>query len=82
MRGCSQNKKREKGGKVTSKSRLGKYECAFCHEKGHWKKDCHKLKKKIRARLCLMHVSLSVGGDSSNSEFCLVSHQTIAGFDE
>ena len=35
-----------KKGKVTSKSRLGKDECAFCHEEGHWKKDCPKLKKK------------------------------------
>ena len=32
----------------TRKSRLGKDECAFCHEEGHWKKDCLKLKKKER----------------------------------
>ena len=46
VRGRSQNKKWEKRGKVRSKRRLGKDECAFCHEKGHWKKDCLKLKKK------------------------------------
>ena len=31
----TQNKKWEKRGKVTSKSRLRKYEYAFCHEEGH-----------------------------------------------
>lgn len=25
---------------------LDKDECAFCHEKGHWKKDCPKIKAK------------------------------------
>ena len=35
MRGCSQNEKWEKMGKVTSKSRLGKDEYAFCYEKAH-----------------------------------------------
>ena len=33
VRGRSQDKKWEKWGKVTSKSRLGKYECVFYHEK-------------------------------------------------
>ena len=46
VRGRSQNKKWKKWGKVTSKSRLGKYECVFYHEKWHWKKDYHNLKKK------------------------------------
>ena len=46
VRGHSQNKKWEKRGNVTSKSKLGNYECAFCHEEGYWKKDCPKLKKK------------------------------------
>jgi len=38
-------------GKSRSKSRghyrAAKDECAFCSEKGHWKKDCKKLKQKI-----------------------------------
>ena len=34
VRGRNQNKKWETMGKVTSKSRLGKDECAFCHEDG------------------------------------------------
>ena len=39
-RGHSQSRKPEKRGKSHSKTRLEKDECAFCHEKGHWKKDC------------------------------------------
>ena len=50
MRGRSQNKKRETRGKVTSKNGMGKDECAFCHEKGHWKKNCLKLKKKDKGK--------------------------------
>ena len=46
VRGHSQNKKWETRGKVTSKSRSGKDEYAFCHKEGHWMKDCPKLKKK------------------------------------
>ena len=30
-------------GEDHSKGKLAKDECAFCHEKGHWKKDCPKL---------------------------------------
>ena len=40
-------------GKVRSKSRLGKDECALCHEKGNWKKDCPKLKKKDKGKAIL-----------------------------
>ena len=45
---------------MASKSRLGKNECAFFYEERHMKKDCPKLKKKVREILCLMHVLLSV----------------------
>ena len=73
--GLWQSDMKEKKGNVTSKRRLEKDECAFCHEEGHWKKDCSKLKKKDKGKF----ISDERGGDSV---LCLVSHQTIAGFDE
>ena len=44
VRGRSYTRKKTQKGRSKSKSRLGKDECAFCHEKGHWKKNCPKLK--------------------------------------
>ena len=32
-----------------------KDECAFCKEKGHWKKDCPKLKNKEKMNANLLH---------------------------
>ena len=83
MRGRSQNKKWERKGKMTSKSRLRKYECAFCHEEGHWKKDCPKLKNKDKGKfMSNACVVIECGGHFRDSEFYLVGHQTIVGFDE
>uniref|UniRef100_A0A3Q7I4E9 CCHC-type domain-containing protein n=1 Tax=Solanum lycopersicum TaxID=4081 RepID=A0A3Q7I4E9_SOLLC len=39
---------RTKKGRSKSRSRLSKDECAFCREKGHWKKDCPKLNSKAK----------------------------------
>ena len=72
VRGRSQNKKWEKREKVRSKSRLGKDECAFCHEKGHWKKVCPKLKKKDKGKVINHAWVIEPGGDSSVYELCLV----------
>ena len=68
-------------GKVTSKSRVGKDECAFCHVEVHWKKDCPKLKKKYKGQSMSDAYVIERGDDSSDSVFCLVGHQTIASFD-
>lgn len=43
-RPVSQTKGMKKRSK--SKAKIRKDECAFCREKGHWKKDCPKLKNK------------------------------------
>ena len=67
---------------MTSNSRLGKDEYVFCHEEGHWKKDCPKLKKKDKGKSISNACVIERGGNSSDFEFCLVGHQTIAGFDE
>ena len=71
-----------KKGKVTSKSRLGKYECVCFHQRGHWKKDCAKLKNKYKGKSMSDACVIERGGDSNDFELCLVGHQTIAGFDE
>ena len=46
VRGRNQSQKPGRKGRSQSKGKLAKDECAFCHEKGHWKKDCPKLQKK------------------------------------
>ncbi|PWA61797.1 Retrovirus-related Pol polyprotein from transposon TNT 1-94 [Artemisia annua] len=46
VRGRSQKKGTDKRWRSKSRQRLSKDECAFCHEKGNWKRDCPKLKTK------------------------------------
>ena len=49
-RGRQQSHTRGRRGRSKSKGRaVAKDECAFCHEKGYWKKDCPKLQKKGKA---------------------------------
>ena len=72
-RGHSQSRKPEKRGKSHSKTRLEKDECAFCHEKGHWKKDCLKPKKKKEKTI----QDANVHEYASDAELSLaVSHST------
>ena len=46
VRGHYPSRKPGRRGRSQSKGKLAKDECAFCHGKGHWKKDCPKLHKK------------------------------------
>ncbi|WCJ40144.1 Gag polyprotein [Euphorbia peplus] len=77
MRGRFQ--KKGKGKNERSKSRVGKDECAFCREKGHWKKDCPKLKHNSGKGKAVVdsnvaeydansNYSLTVGASSSGSQ--------------
>ena len=50
VRGRSKSRKQERRGRSQSRKRPDKDECAFCHEKGHWKKDCPKLQKKDKGK--------------------------------
>ena len=49
----SANRKKSKSrtrGNSSNRKFLDKDECAFCHEKGHWKKDCPKIKAKNKEK--------------------------------
>ncbi|KAJ9558432.1 hypothetical protein OSB04_013046 [Centaurea solstitialis] len=48
---------------------LGRNECAFCHEIGHWKKDCLKLKNKNKTT----QANVTLGEDESGLEFVLAA---------
>ena len=48
-RGRQQDSKKGRRGRSKSRGRPGKDECAFCREKGHWKKNCPKLQKREKA---------------------------------
>ena len=48
--------------------------CIFFHENGHLEKDCRKLKMKDKGKSIFYACVVERGGDSSDSEFCLVGH--------
>ncbi|KAI4331921.1 hypothetical protein L6164_016867 [Bauhinia variegata] len=73
VRGRSQSHKPSRRGRSRSKGKVAKDECAFCHEKGHWKKDCPKLQKKkgkAVAKACLAE------NDESDYSLSCVSTET------
>ncbi|KAM2859524.1 hypothetical protein COP2_024947 [Malus domestica] len=73
-RGRTEERKSGKRGKSRSKSR-GKFpvkdECAFCRKKGHWKKDCPKLKNKEKEKAG-SEANIAKSGDD-DFEFALAS---------
>ncbi|KAE8717034.1 cytochrome P450 71A9-like [Hibiscus syriacus] len=77
-RGRSKSQKPKWRGRSKSKSRLGKDECAFYHEKGHWKKDCPKFKKKGNDALDVCVVE----HDANDSDISLVASSTTLHSDE
>ena len=71
LRGRSQSQSKGKKGKSKSKAKVGKDECAFCREKGHWKKDCPKLKKAKADGKTVADANVAEYNDG-NSDFSLV----------
>ncbi|BBH00104.1 hypothetical protein Prudu_010013 [Prunus dulcis] len=73
-KGSNRGKKIWEAGKSRSKSR-GKFpakdECAFCRQKGHWKKDCPKLKNKEKEKAG-SEANVAKSGDE-DFEFALAS---------
>ena len=82
VRGRSQSRKPGKRGKSKSRGRVGKDECAFCREKGHWKKDCPKLKKKEKDMSISDACVVESVSDDSLSDFCLSGHSSTSRSDE
>ncbi|KAK5787254.1 hypothetical protein PVK06_041907 [Gossypium arboreum] len=78
IRGRSYTWKKTQNGRSNSKSRLRKDECGFCHEKGHWKKNCPKLKNKGKAAVdaCVAK------HDTSDFELSLVASSSSFHSDE
>ncbi|KAG8479661.1 hypothetical protein CXB51_029443 [Gossypium anomalum] len=78
VRGRSYTQRKTQKGRSKSKSKLGKDECAFCHEKGHWKKNCPKLKNKGKAVVdaCIAK------HDTSDSKLSLVASSSSFHSDE
>ena len=77
VRGRNQSRKPGRRGRSQSKGKLAKDECAFCHEKGHWKKDCPKLQKKKGNG-----VSEACVAEDDKSDFSLACVSSVTSTDE
>ena len=70
-RGRPVNQTKGKKKRSKSKSKVGKDEYAFCREKGHWKKDCPKLKNRGQSSKGKAVVDLNVVEYVDNSDCSL-----------
>ena len=77
VRGRNQSRKPGRRGRSQSKGKLAKDEYAFCHEKGHWKKDCPKLQKKKGKG-----VSEACVAEDDKSDFSLACVSSVTSTDE
>ena len=77
VRGRNQSRKPGRRGRSQSKDKLTKDECAFCHEKGNWKKDCLKLQKKKGNG-----VSKTCVAEDDKSDFSLACVSSVTSTDE
>ena len=77
VRGRNQSRKLGRRGRSQSKGKLAKDECAFCHEKRHWKKDCPKLQKKKGNG-----VSEACVAEDDKSDFSLACVSSVTSTDE
>ncbi|KAH0729517.1 hypothetical protein KY290_000638 [Solanum tuberosum] len=72
---------RTKNVRSKSRSRLSKEECAFCREKGHWKKDWPKLKSKAKPNNGKAAMDSNVA-DCADSDYSLVTIDSSKSSDE
>ena len=77
FRGHNQSRKPGRRGRSQSKGKLAKDECAFCHKKGHWKKDCLKLQKNKGKS-----VSEACVAEDDKSDFSLACVSSMTSTDE
>ncbi|KYO47838.1 hypothetical protein Y1Q_0019880 [Alligator mississippiensis] len=59
-------KEAPEGGKKRGKGRLQPDECAYCREKGHWKKDCPRKDKKKETQPLIRQMWVESSGEDSS----------------
>ncbi|KAG5528937.1 hypothetical protein RHGRI_029557 [Rhododendron griersonianum] len=79
-RSKSRGKSADKNQKSSDRKQIAKDECAYCHEMGHWKKDCPKIKEQQQQRASVargevddMASALIVSSDTNSDEWILDS---------
>lgn len=77
---CSQSCKTRSRRKSRTGAKLNKDECAFCHERGYWKKDYPKLKKNDKGKVAFDTCVAKCGDDLL--DFALVGMPTTSYINE